>query len=141
MQTFNHRECLACAKPLSGRIDKKFCDDQCRATYNNRNKKAHEELIHSTNKALRKNRMILKSLCPNGKATVRKEVLIEMGFDFNVFTSIFPAKGKLYYFSYEFGIMPILETSISEGVPVKKVLIIERQPFMSAYDPWKYVKN
>ena len=34
-----------------------------------------------TNQALRKNRTILRTLCPQGKATVRKEVLISINPD------------------------------------------------------------
>ena len=91
-------KCLQCGEALQGRVDKKFCGDQCRATYNNRMKRKHEARILDTNKALRRNRTILRSLCPLGKATVRKEALLEMGFDFSRFTSIFPTQGKNYYF-------------------------------------------
>ena len=30
------RECLECSTALMGRVDKKFCNDQCRNSYNNR---------------------------------------------------------------------------------------------------------
>jgi hypothetical protein len=29
------KTCLQCGTELRGRIDKKFCDDQCRTAYNN----------------------------------------------------------------------------------------------------------
>jgi hypothetical protein len=29
------KTCLFCEKPVKGRSDKKFCDDYCRAAYNN----------------------------------------------------------------------------------------------------------
>lgn len=137
MENFATKKCLSCGKPLTGRIDKKYCDDQCRSSYNNRSRKSHERRIMETYRRLRRNRTILKSLCPTGKATVRKETLMEMEFDFGIFTSIFPSKGKVYYFSHEYGYMPLVENSVTEGRPVQKVLIIQRQAFMEkAFDPW-----
>jgi len=52
------RLCLACNEPLMGRSDKKFCDDQCRNDYNNK-------LNSDENNFMRKNRKILKAICPN----------------------------------------------------------------------------
>lgn len=95
-----------------------------------------------TYRRLRRNRTILKSLCPTGKATVRREVLTEMEFDFGLFTAIFPSRNNVYYFSHEFGYMPLKEQSLSEGQPVHKVLIIQRQPFMAKpFDPWQFLKS
>ena len=37
-QVADSKVCLACGKPLKGRIDKKFCDDYCRNNYNNQQK-------------------------------------------------------------------------------------------------------
>lgn len=141
MENFAPKKCLTCGKALTGRLDKKYCDDQCRSSYNNRSRKSHEKRILETYRKLRRNRTILKSLCPTGKATVRKEFLIEMEFDFSIFTSIFPSKGNVYYFSHEYGYMPLVEKSITEGRPIQKVLIIQRQIFMEkSFDPWKFLK-
>lgn len=132
-------KCLQCGEVLHGRVDKKFCGDQCRATYNNRMKRKHEAFILSTNKTLRRNRTILRSLCPLGKATVRREALEEMGFDFSKFTSLYKMKELTYYLSYEYGFAPIVERSISEGRYVQKVLIIQKQSFMDGtFDPWSW---
>ena len=86
---------------------------------------------------LRRNRTILKSLCPIGKATVRKEVLDEMGFDFGYHTSFFGKPGKLYFFCYDYGYMPLVERSLTEQHPVKKVMIIQKQNFADRADPWQ----
>ena len=135
---FRGRNCLACGKPLVGRMDKKFCDTYCRSIFHNRSKRTHERLIIETNQNLRKNRTILKTLCPQGKATVRRSIARDMGFSFEIFTSIFPTKGQLYYFSYEYGYMPILD---KRGV--QKMVIVQMQPnkHVSIYDPWQYVKR
>jgi hypothetical protein len=65
-----------------------------RAMVNNGKKIETQRILLVTNQALRKNRTILKTLCPQGKATVRKEVLISMGFGLDYFTSIFVTRSK-----------------------------------------------
>ncbi len=77
--------------------------------------------IKATNRQLRLNRRILKSLCPEGKATIRKEVLLDLGFDFSRFNSIFPSSGKVYYLTYDYGFMPIYE---------REVVIIKKQQYL-----------
>lgn len=142
MESFVTKTCLFCGRMLTGRLDKKYCDDQCRASYNNRSRQPHEKQIMETYRRLRRNRTILKSLCPTGKATVRKEILVEMEFDFGLFTSIFPSRNNVYYFSHEFGYMPLREKSLNEERIVQKVLIIQRQPFMEKpFDPWRFLKS
>ena len=133
--SFSENQCRECGKPLLGRLDKKYCDDQCRSNFNNRNKRLHEKMIVNTNSQLRKNRTILKTLCPTGKATVRRSVLRDMGFDFQLFTGIFPTKGSTYYFSYEYAFTPQID---QKGV--EKVIIVQRQNYMeNKFDPWKYL--
>jgi predicted nucleic acid-binding Zn ribbon protein len=136
---FHTQTCLNCKEPLQGRADKKFCSDQCRATYNNSNKKPHEEAIKKLNSQLRKNRTILKTLCPTGKATVRKEVLEGMNFSFRHFTSMYGQPGKVYFLCYDYAFCPIIEKSLSEGEQVKKVLIVQYQSFMKDFDPWIFI--
>ena len=55
------KTCLACGKPLKGRIDKKFCDDYCRNNYNNQQKAkgSHSSYVRNINNTLLKNRKIL----------------------------------------------------------------------------------
>ena len=53
--------CLACEKPLKGRIDKKFCDNECRNDYNNERYRLEQKVVLDINKILRKNRKILNS--------------------------------------------------------------------------------
>ena len=132
--------CLQCERPLQGRLDKKFCSNQCRSTYHNNHKRTHEQAITKVNSQIRKNRTILKTLCPVGKATVRKEVLTSMGFSFRHFTSMFRDASTTYFLCYDFAYSPIVERSISEGIMVQKVLIVQYQTFMKNFDPWKFVK-
>lgn len=130
--------CLTCERPVIGRFDKKFCGDQCRANYHNQTKRKHERIIAAVNRQVRKNRRILQQLCPDGKATVRKERLLDMGFSFQYFSSIYQEGSLTYYFSHEYGFAPIVQQSRTEGTPVQKVLIIQHQDHMKGkFDPWK----
>ena len=128
------RKCMECGDVIIGRTDKKYCGDQCRFLSNNRKKIATEWPILELNKTLRKNRMILKTLCPAGRSVVRKEVMDAMQFDGSVFSSIFVTnKRQIYYLCHEYGFTPILENG------VQKALIISRQEYMNKWDPWKYI--
>ena len=98
------RLCLECETKLMGRIDQKFCNDQCRNTYNNRLNKDESALMKNINNQLRKNRRILRELNPNGKVKVKKQTLQAKGFSFKYYTNIYKTKeGKIYYFCYEYG--------------------------------------
>lgn len=138
METTSKQQCLNCRATLHGRAGKKFCSDQCRATYNNQHKKPHEQAIQRTNTQIRKNRTILKTLCPTGKATVRKDVLEVMGFSFRHFSSLYGKPSNTYFLCYDYAYRPIFEQSSSEGVMVQKVLIVQYQPYMKHFDPWTF---
>ncbi|MGB3181218.1 MAG: hypothetical protein WBB45_07490 [Cyclobacteriaceae bacterium] len=123
--------CLSCNSQLVGRTDKKFCDAYCRNSYNNKVKRKDEQFIQSTNKKLRKNRRILKYLCPVGKATVRKDVLDAMRYDYAYFTSTYTTKkGNTYYRCYDYAFIPISDKG------EKKALIVSTQAYMDGIDPW-----
>lgn len=133
-----NQKCMFCEKPLTGRWDKKFCDAQCRSNYHNQFKRKNERVIAAVNRQIRKNRAILLKLCPDGKATVRKERLLDMGFSFQYFSSVHKEGDATYYFSYEYGYAPIMQRSHADGTMVAKVLIIQCQDHMKGkFDPWK----
>ena len=129
-------KCPICNNPLIGRTDKKYCSDQCRYLANNKTKIQNERPILDINKALRKNRSILKKLCPVGKAIVRKEVLDAMGYDVKVFSSLFLTSNKqIYYICYDYAFTPLMEHN------VEKALIVNKQEYMNTWDPWKFVRK
>jgi len=102
------KNCPECDKKIVGRIDKKFCSDYCRNAHNNKINKDSKNLIRNTNNRLRKNYRILEALNPNQKTKTSKTKLMELGFDFNYFTSIYTTKaGKTYYFIYDQGYLPL----------------------------------
>lgn len=133
-KTFGANVCQECGKQLVGRVDKKFCDSDCRAAYHNRNKSMGEETMRQYNSILRHNRRILRTLCPQGKSTVRREVLEQMGYRFGFYTNTYQSsKGGTYYLCYDYGFTPIHEGNI------QKALIIQRQDYMDSVstDVWK----
>lgn len=102
------KKCLECGEAIVGRVDKKFCSDGCRNAYNNNVNKDSKNLIRNTNNRLRKNYRILELLNPEQKTKTSRAKLIEVGFDFNYFTSIYKTKaGTMYYFVYDQGYLPL----------------------------------
>ena len=81
--------CLACKKELQGRSDKRFCDVHCKSAYHYR--KSLEEAPRFYNKVdnqLKLNRKILKNFNKAGKATIRSETLLDLGFNPNFFYTL-----------------------------------------------------
>lgn len=106
------RYCMTCNRPLKGRIDKKFCDDGCRNSYNNQ-LKLHSQsnsYVRNINNALLKNRKILEGLLnnPGDIAKVTREKLLGLGFQFKYHTHIYTTKtGKTYTYCYDYGYLPL----------------------------------
>ena len=102
--------CTCCGKPVKGRSDKKFCDDYCRAAYNNQLNSSANNFIRNVNNALGKNRRILESLLAEGEATAKtnRDKLIEKGFRFKYHTHLYSTKkGDTYFYCYEYGYLPL----------------------------------
>ncbi len=118
------KKCPACGKPIKGRSDKKFCDDQCRNTFNSKIKRESEQTIIEINKILRYNRKILKQFNPEGKTTIRRDYLEKLNFDFRYHTHTFTTKANNQYkFCYEYGYFEIDH---------EKILIVNWQPYMKS---------
>jgi predicted nucleic acid-binding Zn ribbon protein len=118
--------CQHCKTLITGRADKRFCSDQCRAIAGNnrRMEDKGENLIKQVNQVLRRNCNILKQASPQGKTTLRREVLNQADFDFRYFTNLYRTqKGSTYYFCYDFGYLLL---------PDDKVLIVNQQPYMNS---------
>ena len=102
----NTKTCLECSKTLKGRVDKKFCDDGCRNSYNNKLNSDTTAYVRNINNLLRRNRRILEEALPEGEemAKIQKARLTEKGFSFRYFTHTYTnKKGNIYFFCYEYG--------------------------------------
>ena len=112
------KKCLECEKIVFGRVDKKFCSDGCRNSYNNKSKSTTNNYVRNVNNVLSKNRRILSELNPNGKTKKHREQLLKKGFDFDFYTNSLTTKaGHVYRFCYEQGYL-----ILDEGF----VLLVER---------------
>lgn len=104
----NKKICQECGDEIKGRIDKKFCSEGCRYTFNNKIKSENHKNIAKINQILSANRKILSGLNPSGKTTVSEKKLTDAGFNFNYFTSIYKTKtGNTYHFCYEQGYLAL----------------------------------
>jgi hypothetical protein len=102
------QKCLECSEPFKGRIDKKFCSDYCRNTYNNKVDKESKNMIRNVNYRLRKNYKTLVNLNKTGKTKVTRVKLLSNNFDFNTFTSIYKTKtGNTYFYVYDQGYLAL----------------------------------
>jgi hypothetical protein len=105
----NH-QCKDCGALLTGRSDKRFCDDYCRNHYNNKMKSGSNNLIRNINNALKKNRNVLSSLLNEGDDTtkVTREKLLESGFLFKYGTHSYTnKKGNVYIYCYDYGYLKL----------------------------------
>ncbi|MEQ8909999.1 MAG: hypothetical protein RIC95_12445 [Vicingaceae bacterium] len=102
------KQCLQCGEELIGRIDKKFCSDQCRNTFNNSLKSKENTYIRKVNSILRKNRRVLSIYNPSGKSKVHRDNLLKGGFNFDYHTDTYTNKeNKTYYYCYEHGYLEL----------------------------------
>jgi len=100
--------CLECEGKINGRVDKKFCSDICRISYNNKLNSDGTNYVRNVNNLLRKNRRILIELNATGKTTVNRNKLSNKGFDFNYFTDTYITKeGAQYRYCYEQGYLEV----------------------------------
>lgn len=100
--------CLECGEKIKGRIDKKFCSDCCRNSYNNKLNSNSSGYVKNVNAILRKNRRILEELTLGRTAKASEAKLLERGFNFHYYTNTYTTqKGVKYYFCYEYGYTPL----------------------------------
>lgn len=94
------RTCLFCGTVLSGRSDKRYCDDDCRNRYHYHTRKIEKNdksVVKSVNDILSFNREILFSLNRKRSAVVKKQCLVEKRFDFELITGCYKTKKGVEY--------------------------------------------
>ena len=99
------RFCRECAVLLKGRSDQKFCSDQCRNQFNNRNYAQKLALQRQINRILMQNQQILAQLLTiEKKRRVWEMDLQHRGYNFEFHTHTKRTKnGQVYIFCYDFG--------------------------------------
>ncbi len=104
------RICPVCKDPIVGRVDKRFCSDQCRNSFNNQRYSSDNILVQKINRQLKKNYSILRQINTTGKTKVKRSKLLQEGFDFNHCTGIYTTqKGSIYHLCYDQGYLALAE--------------------------------
>ena len=108
MAKIEEKVCLECGDKLKGRLDKKFCSDQSRISFNNKLNSDETKYMRNVNNILRKNRRILIELNTTGKTTTNRNKMKDKGFDFSFYTDTYTTKeGSLYKYCYEQGYLEV----------------------------------
>jgi hypothetical protein len=107
------KTCLACNAILKGRTDKKFCNANCRNSYNNQQKGGMNNYARNIINSIRKNQKILESfLGGHEKVKASRHRMLTHGFQFRYHTHTRENKhGKVYFFCFEMGYRPIDQDS------------------------------
>lgn len=99
---------MECGESILGRIDKKFCSDLCRNSYNNKVNSLNNSYVRNVNMMLRRNRRILEELTPSKSAKTTRTQLLQKGFNFHYYTNTYRTpKGADYFFCYDYGYLPL----------------------------------
>jgi hypothetical protein len=108
---------------FDGRIDKKFCCDQCRNTYNNKAYQDDYLYTRQINGIIKHNRNILSDLFQKySNRKIGKEKFIAAGFNFDYLSNFYKTKtGKTYFFCYDYGYIMLEDDLIS---------IVERKEYV-----------
>jgi hypothetical protein len=95
--------CNFCRKSMTGRADKKFCDDGCRNAFHNMKSGESYSATRKINRQLRGNWLILKDLIEVGEEEAVMEDLERYGFDPHYVTSLEVREdGTTVYGIYDF---------------------------------------
>lgn len=112
------RLCEECQKPLYGRVDQRFCNDTCRNAYNRHKRKFEEttepQFVRQIVNVLKRNHRILRRFNHGqDNPKVSRQELIEAGFSFKFFTSIYKTQnGDIYHYVFEQGWLEISESKV-----------------------------
>jgi hypothetical protein len=103
--------CAFCGKPLKGRSDKRYCNDDCRNAFFNERKKDEQKEVRAIDLALKKNRRILQAMLGLFKTKIVEEKsLLQKGFLFKYTTHQYISSGKgTYHFVYDYGYKEIAD--------------------------------
>ena len=81
------RHCIKCGARIQGRVDKKFCCDDCRTDYHNNLRRKREKGLREINQILSHNWRILAARLREGRNRVSRDELAALDFNFEIYTT------------------------------------------------------
>ena len=81
------RHCLRCGTPFQGRIDKKFCCDDCRTDWNNERRRERDKKMREVNHILSANWKVLSDELRAGRSRRPAAELAARNFNFQIYTT------------------------------------------------------
>ena len=119
------KKCPVCSSEIKGRAGKIYCSIKCKSIDQYEKRLVDDAFFIQVDKQLKVNRKVLKKYNRSGFTTLRKDELINEGFNPNFFTHYWKnSKGEVYLFCYDYGFLEI------EQKGLKKYLLIEWQSYM-----------
>lgn len=123
------KKCPVCKADVKGRKDKIYCSATCKSSSQYEQRAEKESFFIYVEKQLKTNRKILKRYNQTGYTTLRKEVLLQQGFNPNYFTHYWKnKKAQVYLFCFDYGFLEI------EREGKKKYILVEWQQYMERKD-------
>jgi len=115
------KKCIHCKKEFEGRIDRLYCSVYCKSDYHYKKNKDKQASFYSrVEKQLKLNHRLLKHYNTAGKSTIRKEKLLQAGFNPRIFTHYWKTqKGHIYLFCYDYGFWETMENNKSKYILVR----------------------
>ena len=121
------RACPNCKEEIVGRKNKVFCTPYCKSAFNyEKDKNKPLTRFKVVDNQLKLNSKILAKYNQAGKATIRKELIIDEGFDPKLITGWWKnKKGDTYLFCYEYGFLAREENGR------EKYVLVQWQDYMN----------
>ncbi|WP_299325457.1 hypothetical protein [uncultured Maribacter sp.] len=120
------KTCPECNEEVIGRADKVFCSIKCKSIQQYEKSQKENTFYFMVDKQLKKNRKILKRYNRSGFTTIRKNILLEDGFNPRFFTHYWKnQKNDVYLFCYDFGFLKINKNETT------KYVIVQWQDYMN----------
>ena len=114
------RNCIRCGAPIQGRIDKKFCCDDCRTDYHNEQRRKREKDLREINGILSANWQILTENLRVGRQRMSVAELAARNFNFQIYTASelrFPGRRTFWCYNYAYRISRSRIVQIVQGQP------------------------
>ena len=97
------KNCLSCGSKITGRADKKYCNDACKNDFHNRQPIHHPNFEKTQISRVRKNHKILNKITAAGIGEIGEKELELYGFNFEGLTGLkLLEKNKFQLFCFNY---------------------------------------